>query len=98
MYEVIVNIKLMQSTEAFKEARRNTQKHLCLIIDDSFSMEPHCVKVRQHCSVFGKKFFAENGTKITLIKFGSEAAKDTFNNNAAFQSSISKLKAESGGT
>lgn len=61
-------------------------------------MEPHFRDVRQHCAVFGKKFFDENGTRITLIIFGSEAEKVTCNNNEAFQNSLSKLTADSGGT
>jgi Mg-chelatase subunit ChlD len=91
-------ITLIQSAEAFKRARRSLQKHLCLIIDDSFSMEPHFMKVRQHCALFGKKFFEENGTKITLIRFGSEAEVVTCNNNLAFQQSLHTLTANSGGT
>ena len=60
-------------------ARQSETKHLCLIIDDSFSMNGAPIKkVREHCERFGEKFFKENGKKITLIKFGSNAKKSTF--------------------
>jgi uncharacterized protein YegL len=50
------------------------QKHLCLIIDDSGSMSGSPInQVKDHCARFGEKFFEENGKKITLIKFGSDA-------------------------
>ena len=50
------------------------QKHLCLIIDDSGSMAGSSInKVKEYCARFGEKFFEENGKKITLIKFGSDA-------------------------
>jgi hypothetical protein len=61
-------------------------------------MAPHFKDVSRHCAEFGKKFFDENGTKITLILFGSEAEKVTCNNNDAFQNSLNKLKADLGGT
>ncbi len=41
-------------------------------------------KVREHCSKFGEKFFEENGKKITLIKFGSNAEKFTYLNDDDF--------------
>lgn len=58
------------------------QKHLCLIIDDSGSMEgSRITQVKAHCLNLGEKFFDENGQKITLIKFGSKAEKQTFLND-----------------
>ena len=35
-------------------------------------------RVKEHCAKLGEKFFEENGKKLTLIKFGSEAEKTTF--------------------
>ena len=55
-------------------------------------------KVREHCSRLGYKFFEENGKKITLIKFGSTAEKQTFTNNQSFQTSLKTLQGKSGQT
>jgi hypothetical protein len=41
-------------------------------------------QVKEHCARFGEKFFEENGKKITLIKFGSDAEKFTFSRNNEF--------------
>lgn len=44
--------------------------------------------VREHCARFGEKFFEENGKKITLIKFGSEAKKFTYVRENDFQNNL----------
>lgn len=68
------------------------QKHLCLIIDDSGSMSGSPInQVREHCAKFGEKFYEEQGKKITLIKFGSEAEKFTYVRDNDFQHSLQKL-------
>ena len=55
-------------------------------------------KVRENCSKFGEKFFEENGKKITLIKFGSDAQKFTFLSDIDFQDNLKTLQGQSGGT
>jgi uncharacterized protein with von Willebrand factor type A (vWA) domain len=57
-HEVVVHITLFQSGELFKKSRRNLQKHLCLIIDDSGSMSGDNIeRVKEQCLTFGEKFF-----------------------------------------
>ena len=79
-----MHVRLVQSSQYFNSARalQLEQRHLCLIIDDSGSMSGAPItKVRDHCSRLGKKFFEASGKKITLIKFGSQADKQTFSND-----------------
>jgi len=36
--KIIVNIKMLQSNELFRQQRSSVLKHLCLMVDDSGSM------------------------------------------------------------
>ena len=85
--QVVIHIKLLQSNQLFRAQRAKMQKHLCLIIDDSGSMGMDYAidQVKEHCAKFGEKFFDENGKKLTLIKFGTDAEKTTFLKEADFQ-------------
>ena len=99
--QVIVHIKLLQRNKLFQDKRKamQIQKHLCLIIDDSGSMSGYRIgKVREHCAKFGEKFFEENGKKITLIKFGSQAQRSIFVRESDFQNRLNCLTGASGGT
>ena len=90
--QVAVQIRLQQNSQLFKDQRAKVQKHLCLIIDDSGSMQGSKIRqVREHCAKFGGKFFDENGKKLTLIKFGSRAKSYTFETESDFQKKLPTL-------
>ena len=55
-------------------------------------------QVREHCAKFGEKFFEENGKRITLIKFGSQAHRSIFVRESDFQNTLNSLTGNSGGT
>ena len=90
--QVVLHIKLLQNNQLFQQQRAQILKHLCLIIDDSPSMGgKHITQVKEHCAKFGKKFFDENGQKITVIKFGSEAEIIPCSSAEQLLSNLSKL-------
>ena len=79
---------------------------MSLIIDDSGTMgrqetdnsESPIKKVKSLCSKLGDKFITENGSKLTLISFGTFAKDSSHTDQKSFLVELDKLDGVSGGT